>query len=60
MISSKIYCTGLIVFSENKEGSEKIYTNYPFKNAVKIRNGMIYNFRDDIEFKDIYMNIALD
>ena len=48
------------VFSENKEGSEKIYTNYPFKNAVKIRNGMIYNFRDDIEFKDIYMNIALD
>ena len=53
-----LYLTDIL--SENEEGSEVVYTNYPFKNAVKIRNGMIYNFRNDIEFKDIYMNIALD
>ena len=48
------------IFGESKEDSETIYTNYPFTDAVKIRNGMIYNFRNDIKFKDIYMNIALD
>ena len=37
-----------------------IYSNFSFEGAVRVRNGMIYNFRKDIELKDIYMNIALD
>ena len=48
------------IFDESNEDRLTVYTNYPFENAVKVRNGMIYNFRNDIEFKDIYMNIALD
>lgn len=43
-----------------KISGEGVCTNYPYKNAVKVKNGMIYNFRNNIEFKDIYMNIALD
>ena len=48
------------IFGENNEDRLTVYTNYPFENSVKVRNGMIYNFRNDIKFKDIYMNIALD
>lgn len=41
-------------------GESAVYTNCHLDSAVKIRNGMIYSLRDDTEFKDIYMNIALD
>lgn len=46
--------------SKSLDESTVVYTNCPIQNAVKVRNGMIYNLRNDIEFKDIYMNIALD
>lgn len=38
----------------------EVFTNVSLENAEKIRNGMVYNFRNDVDFKDIYMNIALD
>lgn len=41
-------------------GKNEIYTNCALDGAEKIRNGMIYCFNNDIEFKDVYMNIALD
>lgn len=46
--------------SYNPDEGECLYTNYAFDGAEKVRNGMIYNFRKDVELKDIYMNIALD
>ena len=47
-------------FINNLCGESAVYTNCHLDSAVKIRNGMIYSLRDDTEFKDIYMNIALD
>lgn len=41
-------------------GETEIFTNIALDGAEKIRNGMIYSFRNDVKFKDIYMNIALD
>lgn len=52
------YPAEILKFCSSDEGY--IYSNYSFDNALKIRNGMVYSFRKDIEFKDIYMNIALD
>lgn len=41
-------------------GESVVYTNCNVVSAEKIRNGMIYCFDNEIELKDIYMNIALD
>ena len=47
-------------FINNICGESIIYTNCNLVSAEKIRNGMIYATKDNIEFKDIYMNLALD
>ena len=41
-------------------GESEVYTNCFLAGAEKVRNGMIYAVNDKVEFKDIYMNIALD
>ncbi len=41
-------------------GTEELFTNCALDGAQKIRNGMIYTPYKNMEFKDIYMNIALD
>ena len=41
-------------------GESVIYTNCEVSSSEKIRNGMILSLKDDLKFKDIYMNIALD
>ena len=47
-------------FINNLCGESTIYTNCKIAGAEKIRNGMIYALDDTVDFKDIYMNIALD
>ena len=41
-------------------GESTVYTNCSIDSAEKIRNGMIYTVKNNIEFIDIYMNLALD
>jgi GNAT superfamily N-acetyltransferase len=47
-------------FINNLCGESVIYSNCKIKGAEKVRNGMIYALDKTVDFKDIYMNIALD
>ena len=44
----------------NLSGESVVFTNCNIDSAEKIRNGMILSLKEDFNFKDIYMNIALD
>ncbi|MBO7319105.1 MAG: GNAT family N-acetyltransferase [Clostridia bacterium] len=47
-------------FINNLCSESVIYLNCEIPGAEKVRNGMIYALDDKAEFKDIYMNLALD
>ena len=47
-------------FLSSLGGERVIYSNRPLRDARRIRNGMLYCFNDELNNKEIYMNIALD
>jgi GNAT superfamily N-acetyltransferase len=49
-----------VSFINNLSGETVIYTNCNIASAEKIRNGMIFSFKNNCIFDDIYMNLALD
>ncbi len=48
------------MFLGNLCGESVIFSNIPFKNAEKVRNGMVYCLNYELKNKKFYMNIALD
>ncbi len=56
----ELFSNGDLSISEVPAGGTVIYTNSPFSNSEKIRNGMIYSVNDSFKPHNIYMNIALD
>ena len=48
------------MFLRNLCGENEIYSNRPLKNAVKVRNGMVYALNRGLNNKEFNMNIALD
>ena len=62
----ELFCAdGFLVDTADKlmigtDSEIEIYTNCVTDDAEKIRNGMIYCLNNELENKEIYMNIALD
>ncbi|MBQ7294933.1 MAG: GNAT family N-acetyltransferase [Clostridia bacterium] len=47
-------------FLSSLGGERTIFSNRPYDDCEKIRNGMLYTFNEELKNKEIYMNIALD
>ncbi len=60
IVGEELFSGSGLSISEIPAGDAVIYTNYPFPNSEKIRNGMIYSVNDNFKPHNIYMNIALD